>query len=95
MVTLSIAQQAFEIEPDKTLYEALLAQGLALRKACINGACGVCRCQIVAGQIDYRGRTPYGLDEAARREGFILPCIAYPLGDVRVSALRVVDPRTR
>ncbi|MFC3853867.1 2Fe-2S iron-sulfur cluster-binding protein [Salinispirillum marinum] len=88
MVTLTIAQQAFEIEPDKTLYEALLGQGLALRKACINGACGVCRYRLVAGHIDYRGRTPYGLDEAARREGFILPCIAYPIGDVGLSELR-------
>lgn len=89
MMILEFDQHSWALNPDQTLYDALHRHGLTVRKACVNGVCGICRCRLVAGQIDYRGRAPYGLDETARIAGFILPCIAYPQGDVSLSELRL------
>lgn len=73
----------------KTLYDNLLDHGLQLRKACVNGACGVCRCRLMAGAIDYRGRHPHGLNGGQQADGWILPCIAYPKGDLKLAHLRL------
>lgn len=77
-------------ETDRTLYENLEQQGLVLRKACVNGACGVCRCRLMSGAVDYRGRHPYGLNGGQQADGWILPCIAFPKGDLRLAHLRLV-----
>lgn len=92
---IEVAGQRLAVDANETLYDALQRHGFTLRKACVNGVCGICRCRLEAGMVDYRGRAPYGLDSDAVQQGFILPCIAYPQGDIRVSALRMVDPRTR
>ena len=94
-VYIRVGAQRYDAKADETLYQALARQGVVLRKACENGACGICRCQLSTGHIDYRGRAPYGLDETARSTGFILPCIAYPQGDVSLSELRLLQPRSR
>lgn len=64
------------------LLEALSASGSLLRKPCRNGVCGLCRCRLVSGEITYQWRVPHGLWEKDIKEGYILPCIAYPLSDL-------------
>ncbi|MFY0666289.1 MAG: 2Fe-2S iron-sulfur cluster binding domain-containing protein [Natronospirillum sp.] len=87
---LQVEGQRYALQADETLYEALSRLGLTVRKACVNGACGVCRCRLVAGDVDYRGRQPYGLDETARGACYILPCIAYAESNLMLSELRIV-----
>lgn len=58
-----------------------------LRRACRNGACGVCRCRLISGEIDYGSRFPYGLWQHEIDDGYILPCIAKPISDVRLGEL--------
>ncbi|MHA7880988.1 MAG: 2Fe-2S iron-sulfur cluster-binding protein [Saccharospirillum sp.] len=75
----------------KTLYDNLVEANIHLRKACINGACGVCRCRLMSGAIDYRGRHPYGLNGGQQADGWILPCIAYPKTDLKLMHLRLQE----
>lgn len=76
-------------DTDETLYDSLLAHGLTLRKACVNGACGVCRCRLMSGAVNYKGRHPYGLNGGQQADGWILPCIAFPKADLKLSNLRL------
>lgn len=76
-------------DTEHTLYENLDQHGLTLRKACINGACGVCRCRLMSGAVDYQGRHPYGLNSGQQADGWILPCIAFPKGDLKLAHLRL------
>lgn len=76
-------------DTDQTLYDSLAEQGLVLRKGCVNGACGVCRCRLMSGAVDYRGRHPYGLNGGQQADGWILPCIAYPKADLKLNHLRL------
>jgi ferredoxin len=57
------------------------APGLNMISSCRNGTCRTCMCQLVEGQVSYRIDWP-GLSVDEKREGLILPCVAYPLSDV-------------
>ena len=55
--------------------------GLQLASSCRNGTCRTCICQLRSGQVTYRIEWP-GLSFDEKREGFILPCVAYPASNV-------------
>lgn len=57
------------------------APGLKLVSSCRNGTCRTCICQLISGSVAYRIEWP-GLSLEEKREGYILPCVAYPLSDV-------------
>lgn len=56
---------------------------LKLESSCRNGTCRTCICLLVSGQVAYRIEWP-GLSIDEKREGYILPCVAYPLTDVMI-----------
>jgi ferredoxin len=62
------------------LQSALLA-GIAMDSSCRNGTCRTCICRLASGQVTYRIEWP-GLSAEEKREGYILPCVAYPLSDL-------------
>lgn len=73
--------QRFDAPDDRTLLEAALDAGLALRSSCRNGACRACMCRLLEGQVRYRIEWP-SLSPDEKAEGWVLPCVAMPLGDV-------------
>ena len=60
--------------------------GLAMISSCRNGTCRTCICQLVAGEVAYRIDWP-GLSTDEKRDGLILPCVAYPKSDVVIELL--------
>ena len=52
-----------------------------LGSSCRNGTCRSCMCRLVSGRVTYRIDWP-GLGPDEKREGWILPCVAYPLSDL-------------
>ncbi|WP_409522473.1 2Fe-2S iron-sulfur cluster-binding protein [Nitrincola sp. MINF-07-Sa-05] len=85
-ISLTLQQQAHELETDldQPLLTLFKAKGLPVREACRNGNCGVCRCRLVSGEVDYQSRKVYGLREEEISEGFILTCIAYAVTDLEL-----------
>ena len=65
------------------LQSAERASGLSVLfgSSCRNGTCRTCLCQLLEGQVAYRIDWP-GLSADEKRDGFILPCVAYPLSDL-------------
>ncbi|TAG35296.1 MAG: (2Fe-2S)-binding protein [Polaromonas sp.] len=55
--------------------------GLELVSSCRNGTCRTCICRLISGSVAYRVEWP-GLSFEEKREGYVLPCVAYPLSDV-------------
>ena len=73
---------AFEAPASLPLLQAAEQAGLTrLASSCRNGTCRSCICQLVSGQVVYRIEWP-GLSLDEKREGYILPCVAYPVSDV-------------
>jgi ferredoxin len=82
-VTLTLAPSGLTapVDAGQSLLEAALAAGIRLPSSCRNGTCRACFCRIEAGQVRYRVDWP-GLSLEEKAEGWTLPCVALPLGDV-------------
>ena len=95
MVVVTLAGQGwtFDATEDLTVLEAASLAGIILPSSCRNGSCRTCMCSLVSGEIQYRIAWP-GLSADEKREGFILPCVAYPASDLVIGAVAAsrVDP---
>ena len=78
---LEPAGHHFPAPADVPLLQAALRAGIELPSSCRNGTCRSCLCRLLEGQVTYRIEWP-GLSAEEKREGFILPCVAYPVSSV-------------
>ncbi|MDO9360213.1 MAG: 2Fe-2S iron-sulfur cluster binding domain-containing protein [Polaromonas sp.] len=72
---------SFDAPAGMPLLQAAEAAGLALDSSCRNGTCRTCICRLESGDVSYRIEWP-GVSREEKAEGWILPCVAYPLSDV-------------
>lgn len=68
----------------KTILQAAEAAGIDLPSSCRNGTCRTCLCRLESGAVRYLVEWP-GLSIEEKREDYLLPCVAVPLGDVVVN----------
>lgn len=72
---------SFEAPADIPLLQAAERAGIVLESSCRNGTCRSCIGLLTEGRVAYRIEWPgVSLDE--KREGWILPCVAYPESDL-------------
>ena len=84
-LTIEPAGWQVPVAAGQTLLRAALAAGVRLPSSCRNGSCRACICRLHSGQIRYQIDWP-GLLAEEKAEGWILPCVAEPLGDVVIVA---------
>jgi ferredoxin-NADP reductase len=65
----------------QTLLEAAESNGVEIPTLCRAGVCGTCRTRVTDGDVDCGSTT---LDADDRRGGYVLACVATPLGDCTV-----------
>lgn len=76
--------EEFQAPDDLPVLLAAERAGLAMESSCRNGTCRSCICLMEAGSVAYRIAWPgVSLDE--KREGWILPCVAYATADLQLS----------
>ena len=73
------------VAPGQSLLRAALAAGVRLPSSCRNGSCRACVCRLLRGVIRYQIDWP-GLLAEEKADGWILPCVAEPVGDVEIDA---------
>lgn len=73
----------------QTLLHSAEKAGVTLPSSCRNGTCRTCLCRLTQGQIHYRIDWP-GLSAEEKAEGWVLPCVAYPLSDVTLQQSQAV-----
>jgi ferredoxin len=67
----------------ETLLRALARAGLRYRVGCKRGGCGICKVQLVVGEVAYeRPIAPQVLSDDERVEGICLSCRAVPLTNI-------------
>jgi ferredoxin-NADP reductase len=71
------------LRADETLLEGLERHGYQPDSSCRAGACGTCKLRLLAGQVSPTGDA---LTPAERRAGYVLSCVAHPLGDVTIAS---------
>ena len=66
---------------DQTLLDSIEMGGLQWPSSCRNGTCRTCLGTLKSGSVHYQIEWP-GLSAEEKAEGCVLPCVAYPVGDV-------------
>lgn len=80
-----------------TIMGALNKAGYTFLVGCRRGGCGICKVQVLEGEIEHnRPVAESALPADERERGTCLGCRAVPRGDIRItllkSALRVTNP---
>jgi len=73
----------------ETIVDAIRRHGYRTRYRCRRGGCGVCKADLIAGDVSYRVPVAGSvLSQAELDQGKCLPCRAEPLGEIviRLSA---------
>ena len=76
--------QTFDAWPDAALLMSIEQGGIEWSSSYRNGTCRTCIARLHAGAVRYTVEWP-GLSEDERAAGCVLPCVALPLGDIRLS----------
>jgi len=88
-ITIRNTGHRFTANPDETVLQAALREGLILPYGCRDGACGSCKGKLIEGSIDYGKCSEKALPEAEREAGMALFCQARPLSDLVIEAREV------
>ena len=68
-----------------SILEAAEQEGIQLRHACRVGACGACKIGVRKGEVRYQ-TSPTGLTIADQQAGYVLTCVAHPVGSLEIDA---------
>lgn len=85
-VTLELADGRAErvtVGPGESVVDAAEAAGIGVPYGCLRGVCATCTAELLDGDVVHT-EPVRGLKPAARREGYVLPCIATPRTDCRL-----------
>ena len=84
-VVICFKQSAKEITCDDKISILEIAEqaDIEIESSCQSGACGTCKHKLLEGDVTYEG-DPIALEESEQAQGFILTCIARPVGRVVV-----------
>ena len=85
-VTVMPSGKQFAVEPDETVLEAGLRQGVVLPYGCKNGACGSCKSKVVEGSVEQGPHQVAALKPEEAERGFALPCCARAVSDLTLEA---------
>jgi ferredoxin-NADP reductase len=82
-IRLAESGAILETHSGETLLEALERYGYRPDFNCRSGACGTCRLRLLSGQV--RNGYGSGLTPEERAAGYVLSCIASPVGDIALA----------
>lgn len=80
-VVVCISGQAIEGDESQTILELVEGAGVAIESSCQSGSCGTCKQKLLDGSVSYAA-DPDGLEADEQEAGYILTCIAHPVGRV-------------
>ena len=83
-ITLLPFEKQFTCGDSETILEAAMRQGLNLRYGCKHGGCGMCKAQVVEGEVDNTEASSFALLDFEKQQGLALLCCAYPESDVAI-----------
>ena len=88
-VTLKTSGKLFTVNPDETLLEAGLRQGIHFPYGCKNGACGSCKGKVLEGQVSHGQHNQSALSTTEETAGGALFCCAHPQSDLLIEAREI------
>ena len=81
-ITLQPGNHTFIAEAGETILEAARRNGQQLPYGCNDGACGMCKGNVLQGTVDHGKSTEIGLPAEDKEAGMALFCCAKPTSDL-------------
>ncbi len=81
-ITLQPGNHTFHAEAGETILDAALKHGHTLPYSCREGACGMCKGNVLQGAVDHGKSLDFALSAAEREAGVALFCCAKPKSDL-------------
>jgi ferredoxin len=81
-VTVLPAKLQFTVEPNETILQAALRQGIDFPYRCQQGVCTSCVCKLRSGMVNYLPPSP--LTETDQQQSFVYCCLAYANSDLEL-----------
>ena len=88
-VTLQPGGRSFRVARDEPVLAAAIREGIGLPYGCRDGACGSCKCRLLAGRVIHGAHQLKALSVAEEEAGFVLTCCATPQTDLVIEARTV------
>ncbi|MBM4255410.1 MAG: 2Fe-2S iron-sulfur cluster binding domain-containing protein [Deltaproteobacteria bacterium] len=83
-ITLLPFEKQFTCGDNETILEAAMRNGLNLRYGCKFGGCGMCKAQVVEGEVENSEASSFALLDFEKQQGMALLCCAYPESDLSI-----------
>ena len=81
-ITLQPDNLTFIAKVGETILEVATRHGHTLPRGCGDGACGMCKGNVLQGTVDHGKSTEIGLPAEDRAAGMVLFCCAKPASDL-------------
>jgi len=77
--------QTYTCKESESLLSGMERAGLHLSLVgCRGGGCGICKIQIIEGNVEYGAMSKAHISDEARANGMALACRVMPRGDVKI-----------
>ncbi|MDD5029708.1 MAG: 2Fe-2S iron-sulfur cluster-binding protein, partial [Rhodoferax sp.] len=88
-VSVAPSGRTFAVAPDETILAAGIRQGVNLPYGCKDGACGVCKCKLLSGEVTLGTHQDKALSANEQAQGYILTCCASVSSDLALESRQV------
>jgi len=92
-VTVRPSGHQYLVEGNDSLLQAGLKAGIQLGYGCGNGACGLCKARLVAGELRALTKSDYRLTEREIEQGYVLLCTHTAVSDAIIEILEAAGPQ--
>jgi len=89
MPHVELEGKSYAVEPDETVLDALLRQGVDAPYSCKSGTCQSCLMRVVTGTPPEASQV--GVKESLKMRGFFLPCVCRPESDLVIAKPDAAD----
>ena len=84
VITIEDLDQQLTVAADEILLSALLSRGVRFGYSCQSGACGACKCWLVAGEVNALAYSDAALSPGESNQGVILACRSRVRSDLTI-----------
>ncbi len=88
-MTVKPSGRTFSVQQNETILAAGIRQGINLPYGCKDGACGVCKCKKISGNVTHLEHQSNALSSDEEARGMVLSCCALAYSDVVLESRQV------
>ncbi len=89
IITVEPSGRTFSTNPDETILNAGIRQGINLSYGCKDGACGSCKCKKLSGDVSHAAHQSKALNADEEAQGMVLTCCATATSNVVLESRQV------